>query len=261
MSEAGPSNEGLQQAIRVAGGVTELARRIGISQPSISNWSRVPAERVLAVEAATGVGRAVLRPDLYAEDDSALDETDIARAREYALLARLLAEAPDAALLARLAKLGGDDTPLGLAHRGLADAAAMTDAESVGREHFELFVGVGRGELVPYASFYLTGFLHERPLARLRQDLAGLGLARSEDKVEPEDHAGTLCEIMSGLIGGPFRAPSETQQQIFDRHLAPWIGRFFADLEANETARFYARLGTVGRLFIDIEKQAFALPS
>src|SRR4051794_6536611 len=148
------SDQGLNEAISAAGGVTELARRIGISQPSISNWSRVPAERVLAVEAATGVGRAVLRPDLYAEDDAALDETDIARAREYALLARLLAEAPDAALLARLARLGGDDTPLGTAHRVLADAASLTDAASLEREHFELFVGVGRGELVPYASFY-----------------------------------------------------------------------------------------------------------
>src|SRR5256885_15216373 len=109
MSEAGPSNEGLQQAIRAVGGVTELARRIGISQPSISNWSRVPAERVLAVEAATGIGRETLRPDLYAEDSVLLDEVDKARAREYALIALLLIEAPDAALLARLAKLGGDD--------------------------------------------------------------------------------------------------------------------------------------------------------
>jgi TorA maturation chaperone TorD len=261
MSEAGPGNEGLQQAIRAAGGVTELARRIGISQPSISNWSRVPAERVLAVETATGVGRAVLWPDLYAEDNAALDETDNARAREYALLARLLSDAPDAALLARLARLGGDDTPLGLAHRSLADAAQLTDAQALAREHFELFVGVGRGEFVPYASFYLTGFLHERPLARLREDLAGLGIERSEERCEPEDHAGMLCEVMAGLIGGPFRVSTERQQQIFDRHLAPWIGRFFADLEANETSRFYARLGAVGRIFVDIEKQAFALPS
>jgi TorA maturation chaperone TorD len=261
MSEAGPSNEGLQQAIRAVGGVTELARRIGISQPSISNWSRVPAERVLAVEAATGIGRETLRPDLYAEDSVLLDEVDKARAREYALIALLLVEAPDAALLARLAKLGGDDTALGSAHRALADAAAAADARDVEREHFDLFVGVGRGELVPYASFYLTGFLHERPLARLREDLARLGIERSDERCEPEDHAGTLCEIMSGLIGGPFRTAPDSQQQIFDKHLAPWIGRFFADLENAEAARFYARLGTVGRLFMEIEKQAFALPA
>jgi TorA maturation chaperone TorD len=260
MSEAGPSNEGLQQAIRAVGGVTELARRIGISQPSISNWSRVPAERVLAVEAATGIGRETLRPDLYAEENAAPDEVDAARAREYALLARLLTAAPDAGLLARLAKLGGDATPLGTAHRALADAAAGAEAEAVAREHFDLFVGVGRGELVPYGSFYLTGFLHERPLARLRADLINLGIERAEDKCEPEDHAGTLCEIMAGLIGGPFRASAETQKRVFDKHLAPWIGQFFVDLEGAEAASFYAPLGTVGRIFIDIEKQAFALP-
>src|SRR5260221_3925061 len=93
---------GLGEAIRAAGGVTELARRIGISQPSISNWSRVPAERVLAVEAATGIARTILRPDLYGEEHGAPDEIDAARAREYALLGRLLAEPADAALLARI---------------------------------------------------------------------------------------------------------------------------------------------------------------
>ena len=58
-------DEGLDEAIRVAGGVGALARKIGISQPSVSNWARIPAERVLSVEAATGVSRTILRPDLY----------------------------------------------------------------------------------------------------------------------------------------------------------------------------------------------------
>src|SRR3954471_16584787 len=102
---------GLDQAIAAAGGVGALARKIGIAQPSVSNWSRVPAERVLAVEAVTGVSRGVLRPDLYGEAMGALDEVDAARAGEYAMLARLLLQAPDAALLARLAKLRADATP------------------------------------------------------------------------------------------------------------------------------------------------------
>src|SRR6266508_3942017 len=96
---------GLDQAIAAAGGVGALARKIGISQPSISNWSRVPAERVLTVEAVTGVSRAILRPDLYAEHPGTggdLDEIDAARAQEYALLATLLARAPDQGLLDRL---------------------------------------------------------------------------------------------------------------------------------------------------------------
>src|SRR5882724_7333623 len=101
-------DQGLDQAIRVAGGVGALARKIGIAQPSVSNWSHVPAERVLSVEAATGVNRVVLRPDLYGERPGDMDEVDTARAQEYALLSALLARAPDAAVLERLACLRGD---------------------------------------------------------------------------------------------------------------------------------------------------------
>lgn len=254
------SEQGLQEAIRAAGGVTELARRIGISQPSVSNWSQVPAERVLSVEAATGVARAKLRPDLYGGTQGAVDEVDAARAQEYALLAALLRRAPNAALLKRVAKLRGDATPLGVAHVALAQAAAAAAAEKVGREFFELFIGIGRGELLPYGSYYLTGFLNERPLARLREDLAALGIERAERQYEPEDHAAILCEIMAGLAGGEFPAPEEAQRQIFGKHLAPWIGRFFADLAEAESADFYRHVGALGRLFVEIETEAFALP-
>ncbi|HZP78121.1 MAG TPA: Cro/CI family transcriptional regulator [Pseudolabrys sp.] len=253
-------DQGLESAIRAAGGVTELARRIGISQPSVSNWDRIPADRVLAVEAATGVSRSELRPDLFiAASGGDLDEIDAARAQEYALLAALLARAPDADLLARLAKLRGDASPLGLAHAGLGEAAASARLERVEREFFNLFIGVGRGELMPYGSYYLTGFLHERPLARLREDLASLGIERVDGNYEPEDHAATLCEIMSGLAGGRFGAPRGADRQIFEKHLAPWIGRFFSDLERAEAADVYRRIGTLGRVFIDIESEAFAL--
>ena len=256
-------DRGLQEAIRAAGGVTELARRIGISQPSVSNWTRVPAERVLAVEAVTGIARAVLRPDLYGagETASAIDDVDLARSQEYALLAVLLARAPDAAMLKRVAELRGDPSPLGLAHVALADAAAQADPEKVEREFFDLFIGIGRGELLPYASYYLTGFLQERPLARLRDDLGALGIARSEGVVEPEDHAAILCEIMSGVISGAFGTPAGSDRQIFEKHMAPWLGRLFADMEQAESADFYRRVGAVGRLFFDIEAQAFALPA
>jgi len=150
---------GLDEAIRVAGGVGALARKIGISQPSVSNWSRIPAERVLSVEAATGVSRAILRPDLYAEHPGTagdIDEVDAARAQEYALLSVLLARAPDAGLLERLGALRGDASPLGLAHVALAEAAQRTNVERVEREYFDLFIGLGRGELLPYGSYYLT---------------------------------------------------------------------------------------------------------
>jgi TorA maturation chaperone TorD len=251
---------GLSEAIRAVGGVSELARLIGISQPSVSNWTRVPAERVVAVEAATGVDRGVLRPDLYGEGQtSEVDEVDAARAQEYALIAALLLRAPDAKLLAHLAQLRGDASPLGLAHAALADAAAEATAESVEREYFNLFIGLGRGELLPYGSYYLTGFLQERPLARLRDDLASIGIARAEGVVEPEDHAGILCEIMAGLASGRLPAPKDSDRLIFERHLRPWIARFFADLETAESANFYKRVGSVGRVFVEIETEAFDL--
>ncbi|HEY2758112.1 MAG TPA: molecular chaperone TorD family protein [Pseudolabrys sp.] len=252
---------GLSNAIRAAGGVSELARQIGISQPSVSNWIRVPAERVLAVEAVTGIDRARLRPDLYSARDmtAEIDEIDLARAQEYTLLAMLLLRAPDAKLLSRVATLRGDASPLGMAHLALATAAERARPERVAREFFDLFIGIGRGELMPYGSYYLTGFLHERPLARLREDLAALGVARAETVYEPEDNAGILCEIMAGLAGGQLPAPPQSDQMIFEKHMASWIGRFFTDLENSEAAEFYRAVGTVGRVFVDIESEAFGL--
>ena len=255
-------DEGLEAAIRAAGGVSELARRIGISQPSVSNWDRVPAERVAIVESATNVPRAVLRPDLFGpEAGGDADEIDSARAQEYALLAALLARAPDAALLKSIARLRGDPSPLGIAHVELAEAAAKASPQAVEREYFNLFIGLGRGELMPYASYYLTGFLHERPLARVREDFARLGIERSDDNHEPEDQAALLCEVMAGLAGGRFGAPKGSDRDIFEKHLEPWIGRFFADLERAEEAGFYRHVGKLGRLFMEIETEAFALPA
>src|SRR5579862_3558342 len=228
---------GLEQAIRAVGGVGALARKIGIAQPSVSNWTRVPAERVVAVEAATSVHRALLRPDLYGDvPRNPTDEIDVARAQQYALLAILLARAPGAELLARISTVRGDPSPLGVAHVALAEAAAAASVERIEREFFDLFIGIGRGELMPYGSYYLTGFLHERPLARLREDLARLGIERAEGNYEPEDHVAILCEIMAGIIGGHFPAPPGSDKALFDAHLAPWIGRFFADLERTEAA-------------------------
>ncbi|HZS64146.1 MAG TPA: molecular chaperone TorD family protein [Xanthobacteraceae bacterium] len=253
---------GLQQAIDAAGGIGELARKIGISQPSVSNWSRVPAERVAAVAELTGIDRAVLRPDLFGEsrlNAPEIDEIDSARAQEYALLASLLSRAPDRAFLQRLGRLRGDATPLGIAHVQLAQVAGHIDHAQVEREFFDLFIGIGRGELLPYGSYYLTGFLHERPLARLRDDLSRIGIARAEGVAEPEDHAAILCEIMSGIVGGQFAAPPDSDRMIFEKHLAPWIGRFFADLERVPGTEFYRAVGALGSLFMSLEKDAFGL--
>jgi TorA maturation chaperone TorD len=252
---------GLNEAIRVVGSVRELARQLGISQPSVSNWTRVPAGRVVSVEALTGVNRVMLRPDLYSDAKMAgdVDEVDAARAQEYALLSALLARAPDAALLKRLSGLRGDASPLGVAHVALAEAASRASVEQVEREYFDLFIGIGRGELLPYGSYYLTGFLHERPLARLREDLVKFGIERIGGNAEPEDHAATLCEIMAGLAGGRLGSQPRGDQEIFEKHMASWMGRFFSDLENANAANFYRSVGTIGRVLVDIETEAFSL--
>ena len=188
------------------------------------------------------------------------DEIDLARAAEYALLGSLLLRAPDTDRLRQLKDIRGDATPLGLAHIALAQAAAATSVEKVQREFFELFIGVGRGELLPYASYYLTGFLNDRPLVRLRDDLRAIGVERAEGVYEPEDHIGTLCEVMSGLAAGHFALAKPGEGELFfARHISQWAARFFTDLEIAGSADFYRTVGALGRLFMTIEAEAFAM--
>jgi TorA maturation chaperone TorD/DNA-binding transcriptional regulator YdaS (Cro superfamily) len=254
-------DQGLEQAIAAIGSASALARALNISQPTVSNWQRIPAERVAAVEAATGLSRDILRPDLF--DESAkpaeVDEIDQLRAHEYALLAALLGRAPKGQVLKVIAGLKGDASPLGMAHISLADAASKASQDAIQREYFNLFIGVGRGELLPYASYYLTGFLNDRPLAKLRDALGHLGLERTEAYGDPEDHIATLCEVMSGLCAGKFDAPKGADRAFFEAHIEPWAARFFADLEMASGADFHKSVGQLGRMFINVETQAFAL--
>ncbi len=183
-----------------------------------------------------------------------MDELETARALVYRLLGHALAQPPDAGLLARLTQLHGDDSPIGTALRALAAEAAGCSAAAARAEYDALFIGVSRGELLPYASFYLTGFLHERPLARLRADLARLGLARAAGRSDPEDHIATVCEVMATLTE---RMPS-AGPEFFARHLAPWGASFFADLERAAAARLYRPVGAIGRLMVELDRQGFA---
>jgi TorA maturation chaperone TorD len=257
---------GLAKALEVAGGVRALARSLGVSQPAISMWKRVPVDRVAEVESVTGISRADLRPDIFGlEPMHQADPTNIARSQEYLLLAALLWRAPDAGLLSKLTNLKGDATPVGIAHINLSMAAAEAEPASLQKEFFDLFIGLGRGELLPYASFYLTGFLHEKPLARVRADLAALGLERDSRASEPEDHIAVLCEVM-GLLAVEDAASEQggnaiTDKIFFERHLKRWAARFFSDLEIAESASFYRAVGALGRLFMEIEAEAFSLPA
>lgn len=187
------------------------------------------------------------------------DDVEALRAEQYDLLAVLLARAPSPEMLAGLAGLSGDASPLGNAHAALGRSAMALAGRDPSAEFFDLFIGLGRGELLPYASYYLTGFLHERPLARVRADLALLGIERVEDGREPEDHIAVLCEVMAGLASGRFGAEPGSERIFFERHLKPWAARFFADLETARSAAFYRAVGTFGRVYMDIEAEAFVL--
>lgn len=199
-------------------------------------------------------------PLLQAEQD----EVELSRAHPYRLLASLLAAPPDDERLAALAAIEGDETPLGLALTELATAARTHDAGGIAREYQDLFIGVGRGELVPFGSFYMTGFLHEKPLALLRDDLAELGITRTAGTHEPEDHIAALCDVMAGLIEGAFDAEGRAaelrrQQRFFTLHLEPWARRFMADLEAARSGSFYKAVGRLGTTWFEIEARAFSL--
>ena len=190
-----------------------------------------------------------------------LTDEDAMRAQFYRLLAGLLSRAPDRGMLDRLGRIQGGSGDLGTALGTLGQVARAADAAAVDDEYHALFIGVGRGELMPYGSYYMTGFVYDRPLARLRDDMARLGIARAEDVTEPEDHIASICDMMAGLIEGAFGVPVDLaeQRKFFDMHLAPWAGQFFADLEGAKSASFYMPVGRVGRAFVEVESTAFAM--
>lgn len=191
---------------------------------------------------------------------TALTEEDRVRGNLYALLGNLLAAAPDAALLNVLRSISpepDDDSLLAASWQMLAVAAARADLEQLRQEYDALFIGLGRGEVVPYGSWYLTGFLMELPLAQLRSDLRQLGIERQAGVHEPEDHAAALCDTMALLITGDEPVTLERQFDFYTRHLETWVPRFFRDLQQAGSARFYRAVGQLGEQFIGVESQAF----
>ena len=189
-------------------------------------------------------------------------EIEAQRAALYALLARALTAPPDADFLNDLKRLEGDGTPLGMALSDLA-AASETKAGDLEEEYTKLFFGMGQGgEVLPYASYYLTGSLHDRPLADLRGDMARLGIARGNVNDEPEDHIASLLEMMHGLIVGSFGigpAGLSEQTAFFNAHVAPWAHGFLMDLEAADAAVFFVAVAKLGRVFLEVESNAFQM--
>ena len=185
------------------------------------------------------------------------------RANVYSLLARLLAAPPDEEVLARLSQIEAEPEAQGMAGAWhmLKLAAENSTAAALDDEYHALFIGVGRGELVPFGSWYMTGFLMDKPLTYLRQDLAELGIARQDDVREPEDHAAALCETMALIIDDDSEIEFARQQAFYQNHLQPWMRLFFEDLERAQSAAFYKAVARLGRELMDFESQYLAMPA
>ncbi|MGY6552982.1 MAG: TorD/DmsD family molecular chaperone [Wenzhouxiangella sp.] len=194
-------------------------------------------------------------------------DPDRIRVETYALLAALLRRPPAPELLSALAAIApsGDHSrrpsALSVAWQSLTEAAGSADLVQLEDDHFELFIGVGRGELMPYASWYLTGALMDKPLAELRADLARLGLARAEGVAEPEDHAAALCETMALLADPDQGLAIDAQKMFFLTHVKSWMPNFFKDVQQSRRSPFYAAVGKLGEAFIEFEKTWLELPA
>lgn len=192
---------------------------------------------------------------------SDVTQEDRLRADLYNYLGLMLVGPPDQMLLDQTAVLTGDDTPLGQAIQGLARVAKVSKPKAVQTEYNALFIGLGRGELLPYASYYLTGFLNEKPLANLRATMANFGMTRADDIFEPEDNIASLMEMMAGMIVGRFgrTATVAEQAEFFGAHIGTWAKHYFNDLKAAKSSVLYASIGAVGAAFMDIEREAFRM--
>jgi TorA maturation chaperone TorD len=191
---------------------------------------------------------------------------DQARADLYAVLARLFADAPDAAFLAAL---GGAErlpdsqaNPVAAAWNRLLDASAAMDADAAAQEYTDLFVGVGKADVNLHASHWESGFMMEKPLADLRGELDGLGLARKGAATMLEDHLAALCETMRIMIAGVGdRAPSSMTEQrnFFQKRLLPWIFDCCAAIEKSSLANYYRRVAEFTTLFMALERDSIAM--
>jgi TorA maturation chaperone TorD len=181
------------------------------------------------------------------------------RAAFYSLLAALLRDAPDREVLDYCMGLEGDDrrSDLGTAVSTLVLAARHSSPERLRDEFHPLFIGLGRGELVPYGSWYQTGFLMEKPLGQLRADLAALGFERDDKVHEPEDHIAALFEVMAMLIQDGTEL--EVQRRFHDTHIAPWARDFMADMEKAESTVFYKSVARLGAAFLSVESRYLSL--
>ena len=194
---------------------------------------------------------------MQGQQSSAVFDDAALRANTYSLLARLLREVPDPALLDVLSRIESADkerqSGFGLSWHLLKLNAGRARQSELDDEFHDLFIGLGHGEVIPYASWYRTGYLMDKPLARLRQDLKQLGIERQQQVSEPEDHIAALCEAMAMLIDSG--SSLEAQQTFYRNHLHGWLEQCFRDIEQAPSARFYKAVGQLGQHFVELEQR------
>lgn len=188
-----------------------------------------------------------------------MDDNKVWRAQTYGLLANLLSQAPNQLLLDNMAAIEVIEprSPMGQQWLQLSSAAKQADVEAVYDEYQALFIGVTQGEIIPYGSYYQTGFLMEEPLAELRTDLARLGLEKQKNTAEPEDHVAAQCDVMRMILTAE-GVPIVTAEAFFQHHLKPWVAQFFQDLANAESAGFYRTVGLFGETFMRFETRLLA---
>jgi TorA maturation chaperone TorD len=200
------------------------------------------------------------------ENPRLVDVEDQVRADFYALLAHLFSRAPDDRVLQSMVitqePTDEASAELTKAWRALAAASAVVTHDALIEEYETVFVGVGRPPVILYGSFYLAGFMMEKPLAELRDDLAKMGFARNPDVRESEDHLAAVCDVMRALILGDLAdAPAniEAQKAFFEKHLKPWVFKCCEAVAANANSNYYKRVAKFAEQFFEMESQAFEM--
>ena len=190
-----------------------------------------------------------------------INEEDQLRADMYSFLANLFRSEPNSELINQLKSLESDESPIGKSIKTLSKLAESLDLPTIRDEYVRIFVGVGRGEILPFASYYLTGFLKDKPLAKLRQDMEKIGIKLEDNVKEPEDHIASIFDIMAGLIVGKFNKKFSIAEQrdFFNKHLASWVDLLMRDIECSKIAVFYSPIGTIGKEFMEIERTSFSM--
>ncbi|MHA2774117.1 TorD/DmsD family molecular chaperone [Vibrio harveyi] len=189
--------------------------------------------------------------------DTQREQEQTLRTEIYLFLSALFRSAPSEEMIEFLTSLEVEpsESAMQKAWIALQQAAKDSNREALEDEYQDLFIGIGRGEVMPFGSWHMTGAMMEKPLAEIRHDLELLGFERDENVKEPEDHIAALCEVMSMLTG----EEEDLQQAVFNKHIAPWFNSFTQQLENAESANFYKPAAQLCEAFLTLEQVRFSV--